>query len=227
MKKIILAVSLATAMAASSYAQGLVFFASSTQNTSTNNTLAQLGNTASGRIAGVGNFYFALFYSATATTVGGTQTGAIQGTNGVYAWSDSNWTMIGSTIATNTASAGRFAAAVPNADGSTTIPTVASGSTAQFLVIGWSSNLGGSIAALQNALTTPGMAGFLGESEVSGSIALGNGGSNPTPQLFGAALPNLQGFTLGSFAVASTPEPGTLALAALGGASLLAFRRKK
>jgi hypothetical protein len=37
----------------------------------------------------------------------------------------------------------------------------------------------------------------------------------------------MQGFTLGSFAVPVVPEPGTLALAALGVSSLLLFRRKK
>jgi hypothetical protein len=41
----------------------------------------------------------------------------------------------------------------------------------------------------------------------------------------GAASPNIPGFTLGLVTV--VPEPGTLALAAIGGASLLALRRKK
>jgi hypothetical protein len=66
----------------------------------------------------------------------------------------------------------------------------------------------------------------LGESVVSGSIATGNGGLLPTPSLFQSSAPAIQAFQLGAFTITSTPEPGTLALAALGGASLFAFRRK-
>lgn len=223
MKKTIIALTLVAAAALSSQAQGLVLFTSGTQNSVTNNVNPALGAIASGRIQGAGNFYFALFYSASATTVAG-NSAAFSGTNGVYAWSDPSWTAV-SGLAANSATAGRFLPLSPNADGSTTIPTVAGGTTAQFLVVGWSANLGSTLLDARNAFTAGQTAGFIGQSVISGPISLGNGGSLPTPALFGGVAPSIQGFTLGS--IVAVPEPGTLALAALGGASLLMFRRKK
>jgi hypothetical protein len=86
--------------------------------------------------------------------------------------------------------------------------------------------LGSTLSALQQSLAINGTTGFLGESVVSGAITTGNGALLPTPSLFQPSAPALQGFNLGAFTITSTPEPGTLALAALGGASLLMFRRK-
>jgi hypothetical protein len=218
MKKIIVAMSIATAVVLSSHAQGLVFFSSSTQNMSTNN--GTVGKTA----AGAGNFYYALFVSTTASSVAG-NTSPIQGTNGVYAFSSAAWTLVADIDTSSTA--GRFADPAANGDGSTTLPTgFAAGTSAQFVVVGWSANLGSTVSALTQALAINGTTGLLGESGVSGAISAGNGGTLPTPSLFGAAAPNIQAFTLGAFTISSTPEPGTLALAALGGASLLMFRRK-
>lgn len=224
MKKILITVMLATAVAVSTRAQGLVIFSSSTQNISTNNPgIAALGATAAGRTAAsAGNFYYALFYSASATTVSGSSA-ASQGLLGTYAFNDANWSLVA--YGANTATTGRFAASTPNGDGSTTVTGLAAGNSAQFVVLGWSANLGSTISALETSLGTFGTTGFIGESAVSGTIATGNGGLLPTPNLFGANAPQMQAFTLGGFQV--VPEPGTLALAALGGASLLLFRRKK
>jgi hypothetical protein len=217
MKKILTAIALTTLVAVASQAQGLVVFSSSTQNMSTNN------GTIGKAVAGVGNFYYALFVSTTTTTVGG-NAAPIQGTNGVYAFNASGWTYVA--LGSSTAVAGRFADVAPNGDGSTTVPGVAAGNSANFVVVGWSANLGSTLSALEQALAINGTTGLLGESIVSGSIATGNGGLLPTPNLFQASAPQMQAFTLGAFTITSTPEPGTLALAALGGASLLMFRRK-
>lgn len=231
MKKLFVTIAAATAIVASSSAQGLVIFSSSTQNVSTNNSVAQLGATAGGKIQGSasgGNgYYFALFYSTTTPS----STAALQGTGGTYAFANgSGWTFAGSgSLATNTGTAGRFAAAAPQSDGSVAIPTVAAGSDTYLVTIGWSANLGSTLSALETALNTPGDAGFIGQSVASGLIETGNaalGGSTPDSATFGSSAPFMQGFTLGSFVVA-TPEPATMALAAIGGASLLLFRRKK
>jgi hypothetical protein len=222
MKKIIAAIGAASLIAISTHAQGLVNFTSSTQNVQTNNSLPALGATASGKILGQGNYYFALFYSVSSPAIGA-HTGLDAG--GSYAWDSGSWTSVTGTLATNTAVAGRFAGA-ENADSSTTVNGLAGGADAYFIVIGWSANLGTSLAAVEAAMSTPGSTGFLGQSVASGLIETGDGGTITTPGLFGGVSPNIQGFTLGSFAV-PVPEPGTLALSALGGASLLLFRRKK
>jgi|SRR5665213_451327 len=228
MKKILVTIAIATIVAASSHAQGLVIFTSSTQNMSTNNSLAALGSTASGRTQGVNAYYYALFVSPTATTVGGSSA-AEMGLGGTYAFNDANWTLDTDPTASaaSTATVGRFASTTANADGSTVVPGVAAGNAAQFVVVGWSANLGTTVAALRNAMATPGMSGFLGESVVSGAITTGNGALLPTPSLFQPSAPAMQGFSLGSFSTTTVPEPTTLALAALGSASLLLFRRKK
>ncbi|HEY4416008.1 MAG TPA: PEP-CTERM sorting domain-containing protein [Verrucomicrobiae bacterium] len=218
MKKILIASLLAAGLALSSHAQGLVLFTGGTQNITTNNTLVQLGAIASGKTSGAGNFYYALFYSATATTV-----------SSPYAFLDSNWTAVTSDIGASSATAGRFLPQTPNGDGSTTILNVAAGSTAQFVVVGWSASLASSLSQLESLFNANGVltagAGFIGQSVVSGPISLGNGGSLPTPALFGNSSPLIQGFVLNG--VVAAPEPGTIALAGLGIAGLLALRRKK
>jgi hypothetical protein len=224
MKKIILALSLTVSATFLSQAQGLINFGSSTQNMSTNNTIASYGAITSGKITpsttSIG-YYFALFYSATSTAVNGTQTAAIQGSSPNYAFNDSTFNLY-SGLGTNS-SAGRFNNSTPNTDGSATIAGISGGATAQFVVVGWSANLGNSVSALENSLAA-GTPGFLGQSVVSGPISLGNGALLPTPNLFQNTAPYIQAFTLGALPV---PEPGTMALAALSGASLLLFRRRK
>lgn len=147
--------------------------------------------------------------------------------SGVGTWvtSDSNWTA-NNVLGTNT-TAGRFASSSPNADGSTTVQGLSAGTTANFVVLAWSSNIGSTLASFESWLASPnlvaGQTYYIGESAV-GSQTAGNGGSIPNPGLFGTVSPGISGFTLG---LVTVPEPGTMALAALGGASLLLFRRKK
>jgi len=60
------------------------------------------------------------------------------------------------------------------------------------------------------------------DQSVVGNVVLGDGGSIPTLNAFGTGPGQLGGFMMG----VTVPEPGTLALMALGSASLLLFRRK-
>jgi len=218
MKKALLTIGLASIVALSSHAQGFVVFSSSTQNISTNNPTLGV----SGRTQGAGDYYYALFYSTTAIS-GGTQSGDASGLGG-YAWNIAGWTLDTDPTATSasTATAGRFASTAPNTDGSSTVPGVAGGASAYFIIVGWSANLGTTLAAMEANLGS--VPGYLGQSNPTGDLVLGNGALVPNPNLFGGAAPQTQAFDLGSTTI---PEPGTLALAALGGASLLLFRRKK
>jgi len=153
MKKIILAIGIATGVAvASSYGQGTVAFGNS--GGSRISTNSAVGGAATGLVSpnlaqtgGAMNFYYALFWSTSQTTVGGSQTAAINGTAGVYAFSASGWNDGSSTTtySTNT-TAGRLQAAVPNSDGSASVANLAGGTPASFVVIGWSANIGSTIA---------------------------------------------------------------------------------
>jgi hypothetical protein len=218
MKKILVIASSLALAGLSAQAQGLFNFNNSVSATTHMSTNSVAGGAATGQTLGAGSYYYALFLSSSATTVANVGSGATAPTAsavGAYVFSDVNWTLAG--YATNSATLGRVAG---NAAG--VAPNgFAGASSAQFVVLGWSANLGSTIAQVQSALTA-GTFGYIGESQVSGATTLGDGGLTPTPSVFSAIG---GGFTLG--ATPAVPEPGTMALAALGGASLLLFRRKK
>jgi len=224
MKKTLLILTAVTMAVASSQAQGFVTFGSSTQNVSTNNTLAVLGATATGKTLGAGSFYYALFYSTSLTTINGS--GAAVAGIGATNLFGSGFTFSGD-YASSTSTAGRWTSLNPNGDGTSTVSGLAGGASAQFVILGWSSTLGTTISALQTSLSTPGTAGFIGQSVISGSLQAGDGALVTPATISSSGAPGIQGFTLGSFAIAPTPEPATLALAGLSGASLLLFRRRK
>ena len=225
MKKILATLAVAITVAASSYGQGTLFLNNTGgSRVSTNSAVGSA--TASGLTAGnQGAFYYALLYSTSQTTVGGS-TAAVYGTGtGTYAFNSAGWVDgMGGVYATNTTAVGRLQGAVLNSDGSFSVNGLAGGTTAQFVIVGWSGNIGSTLAAAEAWYANPTFAGWIGESAVSGPLAVGTLGSTPALTLWGAASPNIPGFTLG---LVNVPEPGTLALAALGGASLLLFRRKK
>jgi hypothetical protein len=100
-----------------------------------------------------------------------------------------------------------------------------------YLIVGWSANLGSTWGAVQSQLASGWTStGFFGVSALGNAYAGGANSLNAV-NLFGvtAGAPGglTSGFTLFSVAPSVVPEPGTMALAALGGASLLLFRRRK
>jgi len=227
MKKILTTLAAIAVVSIGAQAQGLVNFANSASagsKISTNSVGGGAATALTGTTAGT--FYYALFYSAAATTVNGSASSVIPSvaSAGTYVWSDANWTFSGS-YATNTATAGRVQGNTSANGPGATVAGLAGGSFAQFVVVGWSASLGSTISALQAAIAggqfNPGQ--YIGQSAVSGSVQVGDGVSVPNPAII-AASGSVTGFTLG---VLPVPEPGTMALAALGGASLLLFRRKK
>jgi len=227
MKKIITTLALGLAVVSSGYSQGLVFFSNQ------NNTKISTNSVVNGAAAGVtaaasGMYYYALFYSTTQTTVG-TGNGLAVGTNSTgYAFNSTGWVNSGLMATNSGATTGRFAGNTADSGNNSTIATLAGVTAAQFVVLGWSANLG-TLAQAEAFLTGSNplsqSSGWFGESMVSGAITTGNGGTQVTPATMGISAPQIPGFILGE--VIPVPEPGTLALAALGGASLLMFRRKK
>src|SRR6267378_971524 len=99
------------------------------------------------------------------------------------------------------------------------------GDTNYVMVVGWSSNLGASWLTVSNELSTGNWAGvgYYGTSTI-GFVASGGVGSPATPatSIFGGT--GITGPTT-LYTVQPVPEPGTIALATLGGLSMLALRR--
>ena len=111
-----------------------------------------------------------------------------------------------------------------------------------FLLVGWSANLGSSWSTVLgelNSWSTQGAAfgnntanaAYFGISAFGSSAVVNPSGDTPGTPVIGSTAgliynPIGSPMQLDELGVA-VPEPGTLALAALGGASLLLFRRKK
>lgn len=207
----------------SAEAQGLIYFRNTPPTRISTNSLP--GGTAAGWTARGTNLYcYALFYSTTAASVLGTTNAQMPGIfdYGVYAFEDPNWTFVA--YATNLPFAsGRLVPVSQNPDGTTTVNGVPGGAFAQFVVLGWSANLGSTLTDLEISLEVPGMYGWVGESAVSGPIQLGDGNLIPPSLLFGLSSPSITGFTLGVFP--TVPEPSMLALVGLGLVGLFFFRR--
>ena len=139
-----------------------------------------------------------------------------------------------------TANNGRMSPKGASGTGTATTGNWAGGATQNALIVGWSANLGTTwaqaLANLNNWATVQG--GIVGTAwfGISSSLAIGvtPGTVDPGTVIIG---PGSSTAIDGSTATGSpvnlqplaltVPEPGTLALAALGGASLLLFRRKK
>ena len=237
MKKLIITAIAVSAVVSSALSQGTVGFATGATASNRISTNSVAGGPATGANAAVANsFYFALFASTSQTAINGVST-AVSGVNANYVFNNmgggtvtNGWILVG--IGVNTASVGRFAPQTQgtssssqgalNGDGSLNVVGTSPGGTANFVSVGWSANVGSTLAAMMAAYSG-GNAMWIGQSAVGVGLPLGDGGSLAANSSMGVGTGQVGGYTLGI----TTPEPGTLALAALGGASLLMFRRKK
>jgi hypothetical protein len=204
-------------LAASSFGQGYVTVTGN-QQSSTNTTLltsAYTGGVQAGGTSGLlapaasaGNFKLELLTATSFTST------ALFGNSTLGGWLD-----------TGIAGGGNSFAGRLTAGSGLQALNAAIGNSQSWLIVSWSANLG-TWANVQSILTS-GVStadGFIGWSLVGTGAAAG---APPTPAFAitgtGNAIPT--GWSL--LAVTSAPEPGTIALAGLGGLSLLALRRKK
>jgi len=216
MKKIIAALLIAAGAYSYANAQGLVEVynigggnANMTNGaTSTYNGGTQTGGTSATAPNVANGFYYALLTSA----FGGPAPAANPATG--------PWTL--SLMATNYLVNGGIRAA-GGASG-TAVSGWAGGQTDYIELVGWSASLGTTWSQVSAEIASGNFIanGFLGVSPVAEVTAATS--PSPATSIFGGTGLS-SGITM--YAVTPTPEPATMALAALGGASLLLFRRKK
>jgi len=207
MKKTLATLVLAGAIC-SSFSQGTLTFNNSALTLISTN--ATSGGPATGTASpSLGSWYYALFSANTAvTTYAGNE--------------DPAWTLRQTATNTAAASGGRLS----GGQQATALP---GGSTVNTIVRGWSANLGTTWAAVLNSLNNPGSISggsyYLGQSAIGLNAIFNDPSAAPVNGVFGttggALIP---GFVLNLNVV---PEPSSMALAGLGAASLLLFRRRK
>jgi hypothetical protein len=232
MKKLTLTIVCALAATGAAFAQGNVdwlginpFAMTAQTNMTQASPLFGGGLTGTGTIGAAGGnaslgtgFYYELLYN---TAFSGSQVAAPTTLAQLATWQDTGLT------ATNSYVAGRLA--VVNGNTGAQVPW-SPGTTNNIMLVGWSANLGTSWLSVSNKLangnvfSTP--YAFFGES-ATGYISPFS--YIPGAPVFGIA-PGAEGlpiFSLNTQLYILVPEPGTIALAGLGGLSLLLFRRRK
>ena len=239
MKKLIITAIVAVGFAAGAFAQGYIAWNSTPganliawTNTTTYSSLsptlgggASTGGGAAGNTVGGGSstFYFALMVNTS---------GSLQSAPTTLAGL-SSWSYTGLIMTNGSAANGRLTPA--NTQGAGAVAYPANSGAENFMLVGWSANFGTTnattvISDLNNwstfgsTVTGPAFFGMSSvglvtptTSPVSGATAFGSTGG----LIFNPSTAPMVLYVL------SVPEPGTMALAAIGGASLLLFRRRK
>ena len=197
-----------------SYGQGTVNFSAGASAATRLSYVTPFGTNAAISSA-AGSYYFALFVGPTAL---GTNFGTMPGWNDPTA---NGFSLV--SYGTNSGVLGRMTGN-PDTAG-TVVNGFGAGTSANFVVLGWSANIGGpNYSAFQawanGSAQNPDQ--FWGHSLVASNVQLG-GGLIPPGNIFGAGAGQIPGFVLSP----PIPEPSTFALAGLGAAALVIFRRRK
>ncbi|MGC3958712.1 MAG: hypothetical protein QM813_12465 [Verrucomicrobiota bacterium] len=201
--KTILSIILNVVVASGALAQGIVNFGNSSSTLISCNGIAMPGSS-------VSTFYFAVFM-APSTTVTADFTYISSWTAFSADWGPALYTTVNHATGT-----GRLATTA----GAAVIPGYAVGSTVDFIVRGWSANVGTTYAQALAAWNGGGQNGLFGWSRIGNNLILSDGGALPVFSLFGAGGNQVGGFMIG------IPEPSSQALTGFGVAALLFIRRR-
>jgi hypothetical protein len=217
MKKILLIWNLIMAGFVLADAQGAIKFSnfSTGYYVSTNGARVGLGSASGVTDIGLGDYYYELLYDTSTPTSSNPLTGG---------WEPTGLIATNSTI---------FAGGItgPGGAAGVAVPQVAPSASAYFEIVGWSASLNSfslpQLLAQYNSGNWEGLGYFGVSSPTAGAITLGGLGTPATlpSALFGGVSGIQSGFVLDG--IGATPEPGSVALAGLGGLALLALRRKK
>jgi hypothetical protein len=220
MKKL-LTIAALVGVASMSFGQGYVAFNNGiSSKISINGGANATGGTNSTTLspAGASSFYYALLVAPTTqTTVDSSLSGW------TFAAYGTNDPVTAGRLSGNTDASGQSVAI--SALGLT--PT----STANFVVVGWSANLGATYAQAlawwnNGVPQLSSTVSYFGISSVAVNILMATSGG-PFNTMFGPTSGGqIPGMRLGAY-VGTVPEPSTFALAGLGAAALLIFRRRK
>lgn len=217
MKKL-LTIAALMGVASLSYGQGTVNFAAGASTATRIATNSAIGGATTGYISG-GGYYFALFVAPTSVGTGWGSSTSIDPTTAGFSLVN------GGAYATN-GNLGRFSGN-PTSTDPLTVNGYATSSSAEFVVVGWSANVAGpswsSFLSWYGGSAGGQNTGWVGHSLVADQVQLG-GGAIPAGNIFGANPGQVGGFTLGMHTI---PEPTSFALAGLGAAALVIFRRRK
>jgi len=207
-----------------SYGQGYIVFANPTGAT----TVKTNGSAVVAAGGSVGSWYYALLWApTTVTTVDASLSG---------------WTFGG--MATNTATSGRMDGRNSSDGSAAAVAGLTGTSTADFVIVGWSANWGSdwatvfagrpmTTAATNGRIDAPingATSGWYGISPVATGGATGGGiplapNGGPYNTIFGTGVGFIGSWNLNYYS--AIPEPSTFALAGLGAAALMIFRRRK
>jgi hypothetical protein len=202
------------AIQSAGFSQGYVAFFNGTISRFSTNSFHGSGP-ALAAAAPTGSYYFELLVApSTQNTINDSLTG----------WTDTG------VLGSNTATAGRMIGYTYSDSAGSQIPGYGPTATADFAVLGWSSNLGTTFAAALaawnngNPTVTAGTTGafaFIGLSSVANDVPLAPAGG-PYNNVWGASGVGLiQGMVLNPI----VPEPGSLALVGLGAFVFLRYRK--
>jgi hypothetical protein len=232
MKKLVATLSLA-ALTTGAWAQGFVSVAANGGAQTINTNTVALGGTSGATVNTASAYYYdVLINSSTITTIDS----SLQGLT-ASGWSDTGIT--GYQPGGLATSKGKITA------GNTSSTVWAAGNFQSAIVIGWSAGLGttwAQVAPLLSSLTFTGTEWTTGNSALDGQVlgyttianAVAGSTAGTATSLFASGASSvaptpISGTTTlyGIGPAGVIPEPGTLALAGLGVASLLIFRRRK